>query len=158
MALFDIDGSGEREYVASAYTMMIYEQEFGGSLIKDVYGKVRLDGDDEDVVTADFVRERLESALPEGRKLTKAMQALVERAFPAQRSRYLDFTRSNWDANMKAMWAMARTADAAAGGTSVPSFKKWMASLGPINLGAISQFVADETQRGLFRAGGEGGE
>lgn len=149
--LFDIDGTGEREYIASAYTMMIYEQEFGSSLIKDVYGKVQLVPDGVEVVTSAFVKERMEAALPEGKSLPKATETLIDKAFPAVATRVMDFTQDNWEAELRALWAMAKTADAAADKNTVPSYKAWAARLGPLNLSEVSAFVVEETRRGLFR-------
>lgn len=38
---YDYDGSGiEREFLFSAYTLMVYEQEFKKGLIEDVYGRI----------------------------------------------------------------------------------------------------------------------
>lgn len=149
MALFDIDGTGEKEYVASVYTMMLYEQEFGSSLIKDFYGKVS-QSDDSDVVTAAFVKEKMSDALPDGKTLPKTTVTLIDKAFPASKNSTVDFTKTNWEAALQVMWAMAKTAD-----DSIPSWKKWAAALGPINLGDVVVFVMGETQRGLFRAAGK---
>lgn len=149
--LFDVDGSGEREYRASVYTLMLYEQEFGSSLIKDVFGRIEV-GDDADLVTAEFVRKRLAAAMPDGKRLPKATSDLVDRAFPAPRARYLDFTKDNWEADVRALWAMAKTADEAAGGGTTPPFKQWYARLGAVNLSEVSKAVVEEAQRGLFRA------
>lgn len=33
--LLDINGDGEREYIASAYTTLVYEQEFGADIIDE---------------------------------------------------------------------------------------------------------------------------
>lgn len=163
--LYDIDGTGERGYIASAYTMMIYEQEFHKSLIADVYGKIELDtgGGSAQVVSADFVRERLSSALPEGKELPKTTSALIDKAFPAVEVKSIDYTRDNWESYLRCMWAMARTADKAGEGAGdpVPSdYGKWLAGLGPVNLAEISNVVARETRRGLFRAtdGGDGAD
>lgn len=45
-------GDEEREAIASAKTLMIYEQEFGGDLIQDLYGRavIHRPEDDEDVL------------------------------------------------------------------------------------------------------------
>lgn len=46
-------GQGEKEIVLSVYTMMLYEQEFGSDIIKDLFGRAVLrKEDDEDVVFA----------------------------------------------------------------------------------------------------------
>lgn len=150
---FDIDGSGEREYAASAYTMLVYEQEFGRSLIKDFYGKVDLRDADGQLVTADYVERALSEALPEGKRLPKATSELVRKAFPAYVTAVIDYTQDNWEAGLRCMWAMMRTADEAAGAKTVP-YRQWVAGLGPVNMSEVSQAVYQETQRGLFRARG----
>lgn len=155
---YDIDGSGEREYVASAYTMMLYEQTFGTSLVKDVYGVIDLTGGGTtEVVDAAFVKERLASALPEGKSLPKSTSDLVDKAFPAVVVKKFDYTRDNWEAYLKCMWTMAKTADKIDGKSGLDSYDKWLAKLGPVNLNGISNFVWRETQRGLFRTKDAGG-
>lgn len=162
--LYDIDGTGEREYTMSAYTMLIYEQEFGGaSLIADVYGKIKTASKDESgvyIVPGDFVKERLASSLPEGKELPKTTAQLVDKAFPAAMVTELDYTADNWEAYLRAMWAMARTADAAANAKDTPAYTRWVAALGPVNMADISRVVFEQVQGGLFRTGpaGRGGE
>lgn len=48
--LIDIDGSGEVEATATALTLVIYEQEFKGDLIKDVFGKHKADAGSSDSI------------------------------------------------------------------------------------------------------------
>lgn len=148
---FDIDGTGEREYTASAYTLMVYEQEFGGSLISDFYGKIDLRDADGQMVTAEFVEGKLRAAMPEGAELPDTVAVLVHRAFPAYVNAVLDYTRERWEAALKALWAMRRTADESAG-EKTPAYRDWLSSLGPVNMQDIASFVFTECQRGLFRA------
>ena len=42
MAYLDFDGSGEQEILATAYTVVLYEQEFKRDIIKDVFGRIDL--------------------------------------------------------------------------------------------------------------------
>lgn len=153
---FDIDGSGEREYIASAYTMMLYEQEFHVSLLSDVYGKIDLgttaEEDGARIVTAEFVKDRLSSALPEGKELPNTTVKLISKAFPSVATAVLDFTKDNWQGYMRCMWAMAVTADKIEKKKETPKYEDWLMSLGAVNLNAISNFVWRETRRGLFRA------
>lgn len=158
--LFDPDGRGEREIVASPYTLMIYEQTFKSSLIKDVMGRIDLTGGNTvEVVTPDFVAGRLEAALPDGKRLPKETRALVERAFPATVNKVLDYTTDNWEAYVRALWAMLRTAEEAARASGrpvadpTPPYESWVRSLGPVNMTALSNAVFEETQRGLFHTG-----
>lgn len=154
---YDIDGSGEREYIASVYTMMLYEQEFHTSLLEDVYGKIDLgntaeDGSGAKIVTAEFVQDRLASALPDGKELPNTTVKLIKKAFPTVVTTALDFTKDNWDAYLRCMWTMAKTADEVEKSRVTPNYKEWLMSLGPVNLNGISNFVWKETRRGLFRA------
>lgn len=51
MPFVDYKGNGKKsEYVGSVYTLDIYERQFGGDLLKDVFGKITSDGDDANVV------------------------------------------------------------------------------------------------------------
>ena len=55
---YDYDGSGiERELDASAYTMLVYEQEFKSGLIEDVFGRITIPEESDGVVVADYTRD-----------------------------------------------------------------------------------------------------
>lgn len=62
MPFLDYDGSGTKhEYVASVYTLNLYEQTFGGDLIKEVFGKIgQPDGDE---VILDFTTDNWTSEM-----------------------------------------------------------------------------------------------
>lgn len=162
--LYDIDGTGEREYIMSAYTTVIYEQEFNGaSLIADAFGKIRTASKDESgvyIVPGSFVKERLASALPEGKELPSTTVKLIDRAFPAPMATEIDYTADNWGAYLRVMWAMAKTADAAGKRSGTPAFSKWAANLGAVNMADISRIVFQQIQANLFRTadGGEDGK
>lgn len=147
---FDVDGTGAREALASAYTLVIYEQEFGSSLIKDVYGKVDLAQGGTQVVTAGLVEEAIRGAY--GRQLPKGVRDAIERAFPMTVTTEVDYTHENWEADLRALWAMFRCARAA-GRTQVdvPPFDEWLRSLGPVDMWAVSEFVVGACNRELFR-------
>lgn len=155
--LFDYDGSGERNIVASPYTLMLYEQTFKSSLIKDFYGVIDLSsGSKTEVVTADFVANRLEEA--NGKKLSKTVSDLVNKAFPAEVMTVLDYTSDNWEQALKALWAMVKTGekvDISNGkmvADPIPDFNTWLIELGNVNMSEICAAVLQETQHGLFRA------
>lgn len=120
--LIDIDGTGEVEAVATAYTLVIYEQAFDGAdIIADVFGKHKIDDSGE---------------------LT------------------LDFTKDNWNAEMKALWAMVRTAyelradrGDAAPNERPPAYERWARSLGKVNVRDISVRVISELADGFFHVG-----
>lgn len=53
---YDYDGSGtERDVMFSAYTLIVYEQEFKKGLIEDVYGRITVPSTDEgETLVADY--------------------------------------------------------------------------------------------------------
>lgn len=70
----------------------------------------------------------------------------------------MDYTIDNWNAELRAFWAMLRTSSEIARSEgrkaeSVPSFTQWCLKTRSIDMGQISQAVFDECQRGLFRSG-----
>lgn len=55
---YDYDGSGvERELDATAHTLLVYEQEFKSGLIEDVFGRISLEGNMDELVVADYTRD-----------------------------------------------------------------------------------------------------
>ena len=154
----DIDGSGEREIRCSVYTLTVYEQEFKSSMVKDVYGVVDLKADGSEVVTAEFVANRLQAAMPEGedggrKRLPKTTLALVAKAFPASIITRIDYTVDNWEASVRAYWAMLRTGDALSGGAqTTPSFDAWVASIGDVDLKEVSNTVLSCMEDGVFHS------
>lgn len=149
---FDIDGSGAREALASVYTTLIYEQEFGTSLIKDVFGKFDLsDGGTTQTVSAELVESRLRAELGDG--LTGEVAAAIRRAFPVTVSTTVDYTLDNWEAYLRALWAMFRCArEAGRTDRDVPPFKQWLMGLGSVDMWEVSRFVIGACSRDLFRA------
>lgn len=152
----DIDGSGEREIRCSVYTLTVYEQEFKSSMVKDIYGVIDLRANGAEVVTAEYVANRLAAAMPEGedgkrRPLPKATLALVARAFPDTIVTTIDYTADNWEAYVRAYWAMLRTGDALSGGAqTTPSFEAWVASIGDVDLKEVSNTVLSCMEDGVF--------
>lgn len=70
----------------------------------------------------------------------------------------MDYTIDNWNAELKAFWAMLKTSYEIARNEGraaefVPSFVQWSLKTRSIDMGQVSQAVFDECQRGLFRAG-----
>lgn len=145
--IIDYDGTGGREATATAYTLMLYEQEFKssdvkgitGDLIADVYG------------TIDLKRARSQY---------DAMGNLV----------VLDYTSDNWNAYLRALWAMLRTASESARSRGIdaqltPRFNEWVRGVGQVNMSEVMDAVIEECNRGFFRAreasqeeAGDGGE
>ena len=126
--LIDIGDYGEVEAVATAYTLVIYEQEFGGrDLIADVFG--RHEGKDD------------------GGKVV------------------VDFTSDNWLSELRAVWAMVRTAydiaydrgDAAPNDKPKP-FKEWVKGVGKLDMRSLSVALLTECMDGFFHTGAAASE
>lgn len=74
-----------------------------------------------------------------------------------------DYTIENWNAELRAFWAMLRTSSeiARADGRryeTVPPFVQWCLKTRSIDMGQVSQAVFNECQRGLFRSGAAASE
>lgn len=128
MAKIDYERNGvEREYEATTYTLVVYEQEFKSDLIKDIFGRID-------------VRNAAKNFDENGNLVA------------------MDYTIDNWNAELRAFWAMLKTSEAIAKADGrpaemVPPFIQWCLKTRSIDMGQISQTVFDECQRGLFRAG-----
>ena len=132
MPFVDYDGSGEREYMATAYTLALYEQEFRHpdsgkprSLIADVFGRIDL-------------RDALKNFDDEGNLIA------------------IDYTLDNWEGELRAFWAMLKTAYEVRKreGKDVPvvgSYTDWCLTCGQIDMKEISKLVVTEAQAGFFR-------
>jgi hypothetical protein len=159
------DSTGEHEVIASLLTLSIYEQEFStdekhADLIADVYGVIDLTNKGkQEVVTAEFVKNRLQEAMDDGKTLPKTTRSLIDKAFPVYVNTEVDYTMDNWDAYPKALWAMLRTADevnalrdpSKVQGTPL-SYKEWLARTGNVDLHKISEIVISLCQTAFFPA------
>lgn len=149
--LFRLDGEHDHEGVCTVYTTMLYEQQFGSSLIKDVFGVLDLtQGGRVEVVTPEYVTARVQAAY--GGALPKAVAAAIAKAFPDRVQTSVDYTLDDWDAYLRALWAMVRTSSEADGANDVPGFREWLRSIGPVDMWGVARQVVDECSRGLFRA------
>ena len=126
--LIEIGDYGEVEAVATAYTLGIYEEEFGGrDLIADVFG--RHEGEDD------------------GKSLV------------------VDFTSDNWLSELRAVWAMVRTAydlaydrgDAAPNDKPKP-FREWVKGVGKLDMRRLSVALVTECMDGFFHSGAAASE
>lgn len=128
MPKVDYENNGvEREYEATTYTLVVYEQEFGKDLIKDVFGRID-------------VRKAIENFDSEGNMVV------------------MDYTVDNWNAELRAFWAMLKTSEAICKRENrpclaIPSYPQWCLETRSIDMSQISQLVFEECQRGLFRSG-----
>lgn len=59
----------------------------------------------------------------------------------------LDFTRTNWTALARALWACERTAD-----RTVPSFAEWSKGAEGLNLLTVNRDLGEVIRKGFFRA------
>lgn len=127
MATINYDGKGEHEVIASAHTLMIYEQEFKSGLIEDVFGRISLAGHENDVdssgnlVVADYTIDNWTAYL-------KALWAMLKSASDLARAEGREHEE-------------------------VPPFGRWSLSVTEIDMAEVSRVVVTECQRGLFRAG-----
>lgn len=124
--LVHIEGKGDIEIEATAWTLVIYEHEFKRDLIADFYGKHDLSelGDNS-----------------------------------------LDFTSENWNADLRVLWAMAKTAYELADMRGearpidkVPSYVEWVKGVGKVNMHLISKTISEVAQDGFFHTGAAASE
>ena len=123
---YDYDGSGkEREIACSAYTVMIYEQQFKVGMIEDVYGKVRVSNDqiDEDgnVIVANFSTTNWGAYI-------KALWAMLKTGAEVARIENRVYER-------------------------IPSFDTWAIGATNLDIAEIFTIVNTRIQEDLFRAG-----
>ena len=135
-----IDIMGEDvEFVCTTYTTTIYEQEFvndpfpkvTGDLIADVYGMQKI---------------RAEEIL----QMDENGDVVI----------YRDYTKDNWQAVRRALWAMVKTAMLIRKKHGeevgpIPSWRKWDEATmeWQVDFREVSDAVCNEGMRGLFRAG-----
>lgn len=126
--IVEIGDYGKVEAIATAYTLVLYEQEFGGrDLIADVFG--RHEGKDDS-------------------------SAVV-----------VDFTSENWLSELRAVWAMVRTAydisydrgDAAPNDKPKP-FREWVKGVGKLDMRSLSVALVSECVDGFFHTGAAASE
>ena len=133
-------GAGERQFRCTALTCMIYEHEFvsdenpkiTGDLIADTIGKVTVSSSDILHVT------------DEGNYVTTV----------------IDYTKVNWQAIYRALWAMLRTEMEIARQNgepvaNIPAYRAWEHELLTCepDMHELTRAVQNELMRGLFRAG-----
>lgn len=136
MATIDICGN-DVEFICTAYTTTVYEHEFKddpypkvtGDIVADVMGVYKVSS--KDFATMD----------DEGNIIVS-----------------IDYTRDNWQAEKRALWAMIRTAIEIRRVKGeridqIPSYSDWDKSLveWEPDLREMSLLVGTELQRGLFR-------
>lgn len=73
---------------------------------------------------------------------------------------YIDFTVENWNAEVRALWAMVKTANVLADRQGkvapvdrVPGFDKWIEGVMSLNMREVAQTVVQLASDGFFRTG-----
>lgn len=124
--LINIGDYGEVEAIATAYTLVVYEQEFGGSdLIADVFGRHEATRGDSGELVVDFTSDNW---LPE----LKALWAMVVTAYE------LRYDRGD-----------------AAPNDRPKSFKQWVKGVGKLNMRDVSYRLVEECMDGFFHTGAD---
>ena len=128
MPKVDYEHNGvEREYEATTYTLVVYEQEFKRDLIKDVYGRIdttrgaTIFDADGNIVVADYTYDNWTDELRAFWAMLKTSEAICKR----EKRPCLP----------------------------IPNFAQWCLETRSIDMGEISELVYNECQRGLFRSG-----
>lgn len=128
MAKIDYERNGvEREYEATTYTLVVYEQEFKSDLIKDVFGRIDLRNsqtildEDGNLVVVDYTSDN-----------------------------WIGYLKAFW-AMLKTSEAICRRENRPC--LAVPSFNQWSLETRSIDMAELSHVVIAELNRGLFRAG-----
>lgn len=128
MAKIDYERNGvEREYEATTYTLVVYEQEFKSDLIKDVFGRIDLRNsqtildEDGNLVVVDYTSDN-----------------------------WIGYLKAFW-AMLKTSEAICRRENRPC--LAVPSFNQWSLETRSIDMVELSHVVIAELNRGLFRAG-----
>lgn len=124
--LYDYDGSGtEHEVIASAHTLMVYEQQFKRGMIEDVFSRVRIAEDDFDddgtLLVADYTIDHWD-------KYVKALWAMLRAGSDLARAEGREYE-------------------------TVPSFEEWSVKVTNLDMQELSLVVVSECQRGFFRTG-----
>jgi hypothetical protein len=130
---YDYDGSGkERELVASVHTLMIYEQQFKAGLIEDVFGRIELTPNEDDIDengnlrVADYTRDHWGAYV-------KALWAMLRAGADLARIERRDYE-------------------------PIPGYEEWSIRATHLDMAEISRIVVTECQRELFRSGAAASE
>ena len=124
-------GDAELEAVMGVETLVVYEEEFGRDLLKDMFGKLEVDVDD----LLDY-----EDAEAEGAEAEDAEE-------PGGGKLNLDFTQTNWTAMTRVLWASLKTADPA----GIPPYRAWASSAGAFNMQEVITVLTPAAIQQFFR-------
>lgn len=131
--LFDYDNSGiERELVASAHTLMVYEQNFKRGMIEDVFGRISVEGHDEDVTDDGYLRV-LDFTIDHWGAYVRALWAMLKSGADLARAEGRQYV-------------------------PIQNFEDWSIKATNLNMSDVSRVVIQECQRGFFRTGAAASE
>lgn len=140
MATVDI-GTGPLEFRCTAWTCVVYEQEFLSDKYEGVTGDIIRDAVGKLVVGKDDLGYRLDE--------NGDVEVVI-----------FNYTHEDWNVLRRALWAMLKTqddilTDKGVQHQKVPSYKEWCRTLLEVepDMREVSMAVGNELQRGLFRAG-----
>ena len=126
--MFTIETDGAKyDAEVSFDTAVIYEAEFKGDLIVDLYGNVRED-------SGEFSFEPVTTTDADGNPTT-TMQMVG-----------IDFTKVPWTAVMKALWAAVKTATPV-----TPGYAVWSKTVSGVNLWELRDTLMAEVSDCFFR-------
>lgn len=130
---YDYDGSGkERDLVASAHTLTIYEQQFKSGLIEDVFGRVDLTvgendlDEDGNLKAVDYTRDHWGAYI-------RALWAMLRAGADLARIEHRDYE-------------------------PVPGYEEWSIRATNIDMAEIARVVLTTCQKELFRSGAAASE
>ena len=124
----ELEGYGEVEMLATMYTLLVYEQEFGSDPIKDVFGKHQVEQGGETVLTIDYTQEN-----------------------------WFEETRLLW-AMVKTANDLADERGDVAPNDRTPPYRKWVKKVGKVNMRDIANAVIGEAVDGFFHTGAAASE
>lgn len=130
---YDYDGSGkERELVASAHTLMIYEQQFKHGLIEDVFGRISLEGRADDI-DDDGNLKVIDYTIDHWAAYVKALWAMLRAGADLARIEHREYE-------------------------PIPGYEEWSIRATNLDMAEISRVVIETCQRDLFRSGAAASE
>lgn len=117
-------GNGPVELEVSFWTLVVYETQFGGDMIGDLFGEVTYAKDDE----PEEVGEPTDGDEPV--------------AFT------IDYSAFDWNSGVKAMWAAAKAAN-----PGTPAYEQWCRGMHDVNMWPLMESLKSEVIARLFRPG-----
>lgn len=124
--MFDVEIGGSKVSAEVTFlTAQIYEAEFRSDMIKDYFGK-------EDIVVSDDAASS-DAAMASGNG-----ESVIR----------VDFTKTNWTAAMKVLWAAIKTANPA-----TPGYGPWARKVVGVNMWEVNNLLTYDVIDCFFRPG-----